>query len=160
MVGGPIGGLITDKIFKSPTKYLRFTFILAAVYIFIFTLLPHQSINVYLGMLITLSVGAIIFTQRAVFFVPMEEINTPRAFAGSAMAVGCLIGYLPSMFGFALYGHLLDTYPGMNGFRYVFYIMAVFSLCGFIYASILTRKIGSGNGEEQVPSQRHDERSA
>lgn len=77
MVGGPIGGLITDKIFKSPTKYLRFTFILAAVYIFIFTLLPHQSINVYLGMLITLSVGAIIFTQRAVFFAPMEEINTP-----------------------------------------------------------------------------------
>ncbi|EBC1279690.1 MFS transporter [Salmonella enterica] len=163
MVGGPVGGLITDKIFKSPTKYLRFTFILAAVYIFIFTLLPHQSINVYLGMLITLSVGAIIFTQRAVFFAPMEEINTPRAFAGSAMAVGCLIGYLPSMFGFALYGHLLDTCPGMDGFRYVFYIMSVFSLCGFICASILARKIGSGNGEqqaEQAPSQRPDERSA
>ncbi|ECU9386523.1 MFS transporter [Salmonella enterica subsp. enterica serovar Newport] len=149
MVGGPIGGLITDKVFKSPTKYLRFTFILAAIYIFIFTLLPHQSINVYLGMAITLSVGAIIFTQRAVFFAPMEEINTPRKFAGSAMAVGCLIGYLPSMFGFALYGHLLDSYPGMQGFRYVFYIMSAFSLGGFICASVLARKIASGTGQQQ-----------
>lgn len=106
---------------------------------------------------------SIIFTQRAVFFAPTEDINTLWAFAGSAMAVGCLIGYLPSMSGFALYGHLLDTCPGMDGFRYVFYIMSVFSLCGFICASILTRKIGSGNGEqqtEQAPSQRPDERSA
>lgn len=146
MIGGPVGGMLTDKVFKSPIKYLRFTFMLAAICILLFSFLPHKSMNVYIGMIITLSVGAIIFTQRAVFFAPMEEIDTPREFAGSAMAIGCLIGYLPSMFGFVLYGHLLDTYPGLQGFQFVFYIMALFSLCGFICSSVLGKMILRAHG--------------
>lgn len=141
MVGGPIGGFIADKVAKSPTVYLKYTFIIAAIAMFCFMQLPHQSMNVYLGMCCTLGFGAIIFSQRAIFFAPMDEIGTPREYAGSAMSLGCLIGYMPSMFGYAIYGSLLDNYEGITGYNYVFSIMIAFSIMGFICATVLSRRI-------------------
>ncbi|BCX78786.1 MFS transporter [Campylobacter sp. 19-13652] len=141
LFGGVIGGTLSDKVFHSPLKYLRFTFLVAAAAIVGFAYLPHESINITLGMVITLCIGAIIFTQRAVFFAPMDEIGTPREYAGSAMALGCLIGYMPSMFGYLIYGYIIDTFAGMAGYRYVFLIMASFALCGFICASLLLSKL-------------------
>ncbi|OBX04862.1 membrane protein [Gallibacterium genomosp. 3] len=141
MVGGPIGGFLSDKVFKSPLKYLQIAFIVSVVSMLLFIQLPHESMNVYLGMTATLGFGAIIFTQRAVFFAPMEEVGVPREYAGSSMALGCLIGYMPSMFGYAIYGYMLDTYPGIAGYNKVFYIMAAFGVLGLICATLLLRRI-------------------
>ncbi|EJU5418005.1 MFS transporter, partial [Salmonella enterica] len=107
----------------------------------LFIQLPHDSMNVYLGMAATLGFGAIIFSQRAIFFAPMDEIGTPREFAGSAMAFGCIIGYMPSMFAYTLYGSLLDNFAGIRGYNYIFYVMVVFSLLGFVCATLLTRRM-------------------
>lgn len=141
MIGGPLGGFLADKVAKSPTIYLKWTFLLSAIAMAIFIMLPHDSMNVYLGMTATLGFGAIIFSQRAIFFAPMDEIGTPRQYAGSAMAFGCIIGYMPSMFAYALYGSLLDNFEGIQGYNYVFSIMVTFSLLGFIYATILAKRI-------------------
>lgn len=70
MVGGPVGGMLVDKKFKSATKFLRVALIAAAVAMFGFILLPHETMNVYVGMVCTLGFGAIIFSMRAVFFAP------------------------------------------------------------------------------------------
>ena len=112
MIGGPLGGFLADKVAKSPTIYLKWTFLLSAIAMAIFIMLPHDSMNVYLGMTATLGFGAIIFSQRAIFFAPMDEIGTPRQYAGSAMAFGCIIGYMPSMFAYALYAGVVI--PGLN----------------------------------------------
>ncbi|EHT2445230.1 MFS transporter [Proteus mirabilis] len=141
MIGGPLGGFLADKVAKSPTIYLKWTFLLSAIGMAIFIMLPHDSMNVYLGMTATLGFGAIIFSQRAIFFAPMDEIGTPRQYAGSAMAFGCIIGYMPSMFAYALYGSLLDNFEGIQGYNYVFSIMVTFSLLGFICATILAKRI-------------------
>lgn len=141
MIGGPLGGFLADKVAKSPTIYLKWTFLLSAIAMAIFIMLPHDSMNVYLGMIATLGFGAIIFSQRAIFFAPMDEIGTPRQYAGSAMAFGCIIGYMPSMFAYALYGSLLDNFEGIQGYNYVFSIMVTFSLLGFICATILAKRI-------------------
>lgn len=141
MVGGPIGGFLTDKVFKSPTVYLKWTFLISAAAMIIFIALPHESMNVYLGMTATLGIGAIIFSQRAVFFAPMDEIGTPRKYAGSAMAFACIIGYMPAMFAYTLYGYILDTFEGMTGYNYVFGIMVAFSLLGFACSSILVARL-------------------
>ncbi len=141
MIGGPLGGFLADKVAKSPTIYLKWTFLLSAIAMAIFIMLPHDSMNVYLGMTATLGFGAIIFSQRAIFFAPMDEIGTPRQYAGSAMAFGCIIGYMPSMFAYALYGSLLDNFEGIQGYNYVFSIMVTFSLLGFICATILAKRI-------------------
>lgn len=67
MIGGPIGGMISDKILKSPSKYLCYTFIISTAALVLLIMLPHESMPVYLGMACTLGFGAIVFTQRAVF---------------------------------------------------------------------------------------------
>ena len=141
MIGGPLGGFLADKVAKSPTIYLKWTFLLSAIAMAIFIMLPHDSMNVYLGMTATLGFGAIIFSQRAIFFAPMDEIGTPRQYGVSAMAFGCIIGYMPSMFAYALYGSLLDNFEGIQGYNYVFSIMVTFSLLGFICATILAKRI-------------------
>lgn len=142
MVGGPIGGILADKVAKSPLTYLKWTFLIACIAMLLFIQIPHENIgNVYLGMCATLGFGAIIFSQRAIFFAPMDEIGTPREFAGSAMTVGCIIGYMPSMFSYALYGSFLDNFEGIQGYNYVFYCQTTFLFLGFICATILNRRI-------------------
>ncbi|MEH6530905.1 MAG: MFS transporter [Photobacterium frigidiphilum] len=141
MVGGPIGGFLADKVVKSPTVYLKWTFLISAIAIFLFMQLPHETMNVYLGMAATLGFGAIIFSQRAIFFAPMDEIGTPRKYAGSAMAFGCIIGYMPAMFAYTLYGWMLDTFEGMTGYNYVFSTMMAFSLLGFACSATLVRRM-------------------
>lgn len=141
MLGGPIGGYLSDKVFKSPTNFLKFTCLLAAAAMSLFMLLPHENMNVYLGMAATLGFGVIIFSQRAIFFAPMEEIGTKREYAGSAMAFACIIGYMPAMFAYVLYGTLLDTFPGIKGYNFVFSMMILFSLLGYVTSSTLSRRI-------------------
>lgn len=53
MVGGPVGGFLADKKFKSPAKYLRVAFAVAAVAMAVIIMMPHESLNVYTGMTMT-----------------------------------------------------------------------------------------------------------
>jgi sugar phosphate permease len=151
MVGGPLGGFISDKVFKSPSKYMRVAFVVAAAAMIGFIHLPHQSMSVYAGMAATLGFGAIIFTMRAVFFAPMGEVRVPRRISGAAMAIGCIVIYLPNVFAYTLYGSMLDRYPvstyGMQGYRYVFYIMAAFAAAGFFAAQFLCRCVRKKQAE-------------
>lgn len=141
MVGGPIGGILVDKKFKSATKFLRVALIVAIFAMIGFIFLPHESMNVYLGMAATLGFGAIIFSMRAVFFAPIDEIKVPRNISGAAMSIACILGYAPQMFAFALYGSILDKFSGIQGYRYVFIIMIIFCILGVGITTILLKMI-------------------
>lgn len=67
MIGGPIGGLIADKILKSPSKYLFYTFCISTLALVALILLPHESMPVYLGMVCTLGFGAIVLRNEPCF---------------------------------------------------------------------------------------------
>lgn len=45
MVGGPVGGLLSDKLFHSPTKYLRIDYLITAVVLITFTWIPYQTLR-------------------------------------------------------------------------------------------------------------------
>lgn len=147
MVGGPLGGFLADKKFKSPTRFLRFALLISIIAMLIFMFLPHKEMNVYLGMFCTLSFGAIIFSMRAVFFAPIDEIKVPRRISGAAMSIACIFGYAPQMFAFTLYGGILDKFPGMVGYRYIFSLMIFFSIVGVIITTILLKRIAKKNGQ-------------
>lgn len=148
MVGGPIGGMLVDKKFKSSTKFLRIALIASIIAMGGFIMLPHESMNVYLGMACTLGFGAIIFSMRAVFFAPIDEIKVPRNISGAAMSIACIFGYAPQMFAFTLYGSILDKFPGMTGYRYVFILMMMFAGIGVIITTILLKMIKKKQMEE------------
>lgn len=141
MLGGPVGGYLTDKVFHSATKYLRLVFVITGALLLIFAFLPHKGMNVYFGMLMTLSIGACVFSMRAIFFAPMDEVKVPREITGSAMSLGSFIGYLPGAFMYSVYGNILDRNPGLSGYRIVFLVMAVFAAAGFFLSSYILWRI-------------------
>lgn len=145
MVGGPVGGFLADKKFKSSAKFLRVALCVAIGAMIIFIFLPHESMNMYLGMFCTLAYGAIIFSMRAVFFAPIDEIKVPREISGAAMSIACIFGYAPQMFAFTLYGSMLDRFPGMTGYRYIFTTMILFSILGIVITTILIKMIAKKN---------------
>ena len=144
MLGGPIGGFISDKVLHSATRFLRIVFAIAGVALVVFTFLPHGSMGVALGMTFTLSIGAMVFSMRAIFFAPMDEVHVPREITGAAMSMGSFIGYLPGAFMYAIYGGILDSMPGLQGYRVVFLIMAGFAVLGALLSSYILRHIRKG----------------
>lgn len=149
MLGGPVGGFLADKKCKSAAKYLRIAFAVAVAALILIMLAPHQSMSVYAGMAMTLGFGAIIFTMRAVFFAPMEEVGVPREIAGAGMSIGSFIGYAPGMFCYSIYGRILDSTPGLDGYRKVWMVMAAFAVMGFVVSSILIRVIKKRNAVQE-----------
>ena len=146
ILSGPVGGVLADKKFKSPSKFLRVAFLTGVVALGIFTFLPHNAISnlnggAFIGMMLTLVIGAIIFSMRAVFFAPMGEINIPNEMSGAAMSIGSFIGYAPGIFCYALYGSILDRFPGVTGYRILFLLMAAFGIAGFIVSNLLVKRI-------------------
>lgn len=141
MVGGPVGGYITDKVCHSATKYMKICFVIVSVIVAIFACLPHKSLGILIGMCITLSISAVVFSMRAIYFASMDEIQVPREITGSAMSIGSFIGYLPGAFMYAVYGNILDRFEGLGGYRIVFLMMAVFGVCGFFLSTYILRSI-------------------
>ena len=115
MVGGPIGGFISDKVTHSAAKFINIMFVLTAVALGIFVFLPHESMNIFVTMGIALTISAFVFCMRAVFFAPMDEVKVPREITGAAMSLGSFIGYLPGAFMGIIYGSQLDAHPGIAG---------------------------------------------
>lgn len=141
MVGGPIGGFMSDKVHKSAAKHIRVGFLVAAIAMAVFIFLPHERMNVYAGMACTLGFGAIIFTMRSVFFAPMDEVDVPVNITGAAMSLGSLIIYLPNSFAYLIYGNILDNNPGIAGYKIVFGIMAGFAVLGIFVSTFLIKRI-------------------
>ena len=141
MLGGPIGGFVADKVTHSAIKYLRIVFVITAVVLLVFNFLPHQQMGVVVGMAFTLSIGALVFSMRAIYFAPMDEVKVPREITGAAMSLGSFIGYLPGAFMYAVYGGILDHIPGLAGYRVVSSVMAAFAVLGFLLSSYTFRLI-------------------
>lgn len=147
MLGGPVGGFVTDKVLHSATRYLRICFLIVTGILVVFACLPHQSIGIMAGMVVTLTISAFVFSMRAIFFAPMDEVKVPRDITGSAMSIGSFVGYLPGAFMYAVYGAILDHFEGLSGYRIVFFVMALFAVTGFVLSSYILRVIRTRKGE-------------
>ena len=145
MVGGPIGGFMSDKVHKSAAKHIRVGFLVCAVAMAAFLMVPHEMLgqngNWILGAVCTLGFGSIVFTMRAVFFAPMDEVKVPAEITGAAMSLASLVIYLPNAFAYVMYGSFLDRYPGMTGFRIVFSVMIGWAVIGLFVSTFLIHRI-------------------
>lgn len=148
MLGGPVGGIITDKVLHSATRYLRIVFVIVAAILAVYSFLPHQNMSIIIGMAITLTISACVFSMRAIFFAPMDEVQVPREITGSAMSMGSFIGYLPGAFMYAVYGSVLDKFEGLAGYRIVFIMMAAFAVAGFFLSSYILRTMKKQKGSK------------
>ncbi len=141
ILGGPAGGFIADKQFKSTSRYLKWAFLALLPLMGVILLIPKSPSFIYAGMAATLSFALIVFSMRGVFWAPMGEVGIPPHITGSAFGIGCLIGYAPGMFAYVIYGSILDHFPGEQGYNYVFSLMSVLALIGFMVSSLLYRSV-------------------
>lgn len=141
ILGGPMAGFIADKKFKSPSRYLKWAFLALVPTMAVIMLIPKNHSFIYAGMAATLSFALIVFSMRGVFWAPMGEVGIAAHITGSAFGIGCLIGYAPGMFAYVIYGSILDHYPGQLGYTYVFSLMSLLAVLGFIVSSLLCRAV-------------------
>ena len=76
-------------------------------------------------------IGIIICALRGIYYALLEEGAIPVALTGMATGLISMLAYTPDVFVPALAGHLLDRYSaGGVGYRYLFLILAMFSVAG------------------------------
>lgn len=143
IIGSPLGGFGSDKLLKSPTKFIRLLFIAASIIMAAFIFMPNKNANssIYFGMFFTLTFATSVFAMRSIYFAPINEIKIPLEVTGSAMSIACMIGYFPRSFMYTIYGSILDNNAGIKGYNIIFIIMLCFSILGIIISSMLLKQI-------------------
>jgi sugar phosphate permease len=139
ILGGPIGGVLADKVFKGASRYIRLAFLCLIPVVAVLLLLPADPSSQIPAMIVTLLFSLIVFTMRGVFWAPMDEVGIPEETSGTAFGIACLVGYAPGMFAFIVYGAILDANPGAGGYHIVFIVLAALALVGAIVSSGLVR---------------------
>lgn len=106
MLGGPVGGYLTDKY--------SFRHKISARCICYYGNSPgclcvpaHSHMNVYFGMLMT-SASAPVYSACAPSSCSHGRDSCSQEITGSAMSLGSFIGYLPGAFLYSIYGSILD----------------------------------------------------
>ncbi|MBM3112365.1 MFS transporter [Pseudomonas arcuscaelestis] len=153
ILGGPAGGFLADKQFRSPSRYLKWAFLALLPMMAIILMVPKSPGYIYAGMAATLSFAFIVFSMRGVFWAPMGEVGIPSHITGSAFGIGCLIGYAPGMFAYVGYGAILDHFPGQQGYNYVFMTMMGLAAVGFVVAGLMHRLVRSNAQRVGVQAQ-------
>ena len=139
IIGGPIGGVLADKVVKGASRYIRLAFLCLIPVVAVLLLLPADPGSQIPAMIVTLLFSLIVFTMRGVFWAPMDEVGIPEETSGTAFGIACLVGYAPGMFAFIVYGAILDANPGAGGYHIVFLVLAALALVGAAVSSGLVR---------------------
>jgi nitrate/nitrite transporter NarK len=141
LFGGPLGGLVADRV-GSTTKVITWCFVIMAVTVGIFLLAPGKPSLLYLLVINMVVFGASLFAMRGIYFASMEEVSIPVALTGSVAGFVSMIGFTPDIYIYPMAGHFLDTYQGIMGYKVLFSVMLLFVLVGLI-ASIFLLKLSN-----------------
>lgn len=146
MIGGPIGGMISDKILKSPSKYLCYTFIISTAALVLLIALPHESMPVHLGRHVRWALCDSLYTASRIFCT-YRRSKIAENKTGAAMALG-------SFYWLRSGDVLLQSVwlhsgfkSGIIGYKIVFGIMACFAFCGAVVSVMLVKRISQRKKE-------------
>lgn len=71
-----------------------------------------------------------VYAARALYFSVMEKGRIPLMLTGTSVGIISIVGYTPDIFAGPAMGYFLDTWPGIEGHQYVFWMLTLFSLLG------------------------------
>ena len=83
---------------------------------------------VFICSILTLAIG--VYGLRTLYFSVMELGDIPLLATGTAVGLISIVGYIPDVFSGPLIGYLLEYYKGIEGYKYVFFMLFLFSLVG------------------------------
>jgi len=131
-----LAGILADRFHGS--RIIIWCFILMFIGSFIVYLGVFEQITPLV--LITLATTLIgVYGIRGIYFALMKESAVPLEATGTAVGIMSVVGFTPDIFMSPLMGYLLDSYPGAQGHRYVFLVLAIFSVIGILTSIIFRR---------------------
>lgn len=131
-------GFIADKLGVS-RAVLGFFLLLTGGFV-VFSLLPGGKGYLVVMLLTATLVSVAIFALRGIYFALLEEGGVAPAVTGTAAGVISAIGFTPDVFMPLIGGVLLDAYPGVEGYRYFYGVIAVFCAIGTLAAWMIVRR--------------------
>ncbi len=133
-----IAGFVGDRY--GIARSTMVLFVLLTVSFGLFSVLP-ASPGLFVWMLVNVAIAAIaIFALRGIYFALLEEGGVPLAVTGTAGGVVSAIGFTPDVFMPMLGGILLDKYPGVTGYQYLYLATAGMCVVGLIAAIIIYKR--------------------
>lgn len=150
-VAALIAGFVADKLGIARSVAVLFVVLIASFSLFAVlpgtpTLLPVMIVNVAI-------VSLAVFAMRGIYFALLEEGGIPMAVTGTAAGVVSMMGFTPDIFMPLLGGILLDEFPGPEGYRYFFFIVAGICLLGLIATLLLYRRASKSISRKSEASQ-------
>jgi len=124
-----VSGIAGDRIGSSKVISFGFLLLLAG---FVSLLIVPGRINLLFLLIINSGlVYLAMYMIRALYYALLEEGDIPLAISGTAVGLIATFGYTPEFFVPMVGGRLLDLFPGVAGYRYLFIITAVLIAAGY-----------------------------
>lgn len=142
LIGGPLGGYLADKAFKSVSKEQALGQAACVVTLGLFLVLPTGTSGAFLVALLLL-VGVAMFLCKGTYFSIQPEMGIPTHVSATAVAIATFVGYLPDMFTHTMFGKWIDTYGNGGYNRIIIYgvLTGVLGLAAAIWAVIESKRV-------------------
>ena len=136
-------GFVSDRIGIARSVAWLFAVLIGSF--LIFAVLPGNSamMPAMLGNVALASLA--VYAMRGIYFALLEEGGVPVAVTGTAAGIVSAIGFTPDIFMPLLGGVLLDTFPGVPGYRYFFLAVAGFCGAGLVASLLIYFKFVRAN---------------
>ena len=134
---GVLIGILADR--SRGSLYLCLGFLLSIIGALLFA---SGIVDEKMNMLFFLSIVIVaigVYAARVLYFAVLEEGKIPLALTGTAVGIISFIGYTPEVFAGPAIGYFLDASPGIEGHLSVFWMLAIFSVIGFIASFLFYR---------------------
>ena len=141
LVGAPISGIISEKMGGRCALLIGIFDVLFIISLAILLVLPVGAEYTVITVVILVVSSFAIYGMRGMYYAIIGEIGTPKKIYGAVAGFVMFIGFLPDAFNSTLCGHWLDSYPGAQGYRYIFIYMLVLIVINVILIGILLRYI-------------------
>lgn len=144
LIGGPLGGYIADKAFKSIAKEQLLGQLACVLTVGIFLVLPAGTSSGLLVVLLLL-VGISMFLCKGTYFSIQPEMGIPTHISATAVAIATFVGYIPDMFVHTMFGNWIDA-SGNLGYRKILIYgvcTAVLGVITAIWAIAQSKKVAS-----------------
>lgn len=139
--GGIVGGIVSDKVFKSSAVTICVTLLGASGILAVLAVVPRDPGYLWLAIVCLSGFAFIILMAKGIQQAPVAELHLPAAVLGSAMSVNSFMGFASILWAMAINGAILDAYktnPGV-GFSIIFVFMAGVGVVGAALAFWLHR---------------------
>ncbi len=134
-------GFASDKL--GIAKTIAFLFVVLIGSFSLFAILPGEAVLLPI-MIINIAIASLaVYALRAIYFALLDEGGVPLTVTGTAVGVVSVIGFTPDIFMPLIGGSILDAFPGAEGYRYFFFMVAGICCMGLIAALTMCRRLSA-----------------